>query len=138
MEADVEFLLLCFWRKHRLLRQTPLKHPLCHLPMKLQCFDCYSLQGATNPHMELCKNTLIIDLFIGKQHRCKNRIFEGFRRTSEIRGLNLVLRHFYRFNEFRQFFCQKTWILQFYVSSTKEAMTHVQVFLCSNLLSKLY
>ena len=58
--------------------------------------------------------------------------------TSEFRGLNLIFWHFYRFNEFRQFFCPKTWILQFYVSCTKEVLTHVQVFLCSNLLSKLY
>jgi len=39
--------------------------------------------------MELCKNTLIIDLFIGKQHRCKNRIFEGFRRLGFDELVNL-------------------------------------------------
>ena len=35
-------------------------------------------------------------------------------------------------------FCPKTWILQFYVDCTKKVLTHVQVCLCSNLLSKLY
>ena len=39
---------------------------------------------------------------------------------------------------FSPIFCQKTLILQVYVCCTKKVLTHVQVCLCSNLLSKLY
>ena len=42
------------------------------------------------------------------------------------------------FYVFSYFFRQKTLILQVYVCCTKKFWTHLQVYLCSNLLSKLF